>query len=110
MEGRYCSLFGYSRNSVDLERIFRQDYLPISRKVDVYYNKWIKVTGRNGMMVYNHFLGSGNVVYYIFEYRNLYQYSQQGFEMLQGGHGSAEEDQSHILQVAHFNTNDDVEL
>ena len=84
-------------------------------KVDVYYVKWIKITSRNGMTNYIHFLGSGHVAYYLFKYRNLYRYSQQGFEAMmgkikaiyhrctsRGGHGSTQEDRSHILQVAHF--------
>ena len=84
-------------------------------KVDGYYKKWIKLTGRNGMTNYIHFLGSGHVAYYFFKYRNLYRFSQQGFEAMmgkikaiyhrctsRGGNGSAEEDRSHILQVAHF--------
>ena len=41
-------------------------------KVDKYYEKWINLTGRNGMTNYIHFLGSGHVAYYLFKYRNLY--------------------------------------
>ena len=84
-------------------------------KVDKYYEKWINLTGRNGMTNYIHFLGSGHVAYYLFKYRNLYRFSQQGFEAMmgkikaiyhrctsRGGNGSAEQTRSHILQVAHF--------
>ena len=84
-------------------------------KIDIYFIKWIKLSGRNGMTNYIHFKGSGHVCYYLFKYRNLYRYSQQGFEAMmskikaiyhkctsRGGNGSAEEDRSHILQVAHF--------
>ena len=84
-------------------------------KVDEYYEKWINLTGQNGMTNYIHFLGSGHVAYYLFKYRNVYRFSQQGFEAMmgkikaiyhrctsRGGNGSAKQTRSHILQVAHF--------
>ena len=99
-----------------LRKPFTDDMIyDLQSKIDVYYVKWIKLTGRNGMTNYIHFMGSGHVVYYLFKYRNLYRYSQQGFEAMmgkikaiyhrctsRGGSGSTEEDRSHILQVAHF--------
>ena len=51
-------------------------------KVDVYYTKWIKVTGRNGVTNYIHLLESGHVAYYIFKYQNLYWYSQKGLKVM----------------------------
>ena len=38
------------------------------QKVDVYYRKWLKITGRNSMTNYIHCLRSGHVAYYIFKY------------------------------------------
>ena len=51
-------------------------------KIDIYFFKWIKLCGRNGMTNYIHFKGSGHVCYYLFKYRNLYQCSQQIFETM----------------------------
>ena len=40
-------------------------------KIDIYFVKWIKQCGRNGMTNYIHFKGSGHACYYLFKYRNL---------------------------------------
>ena len=81
--------------------------------VDKYFNKWVKNAGRDGMTNYVHFLGAGHVSHYLFLYRNLYKYSQQGFESMmnkikiiyakatsRGGAGA--KIRSHILQISHF--------
>ena len=81
--------------------------------VDKYFNKWVKIAGRDGMTNYVHFLGAGHVSHYLFLYRNLYKYSQQGFESMmnkikiiyakatsRGGAGA--KIRSHILQISHF--------
>ena len=53
-------------------------------KIDKYYEKQIALTERNGMTNYIHFMESGCITYYLFKYRNLYQFLQQGFEAMMG--------------------------
>jgi hypothetical protein len=48
--------------------------------VDHWFNKWIKLTGCNGLSNYMHIVGSGHLVFYLREWGNLYKYSQQGWE------------------------------
>ena len=80
---------------------------------DDYCTQWASLTSRDGITNYIHFIRAGHVSHYLFLYRSLYKYSQQGFEAMmakiksiyhkctsRGGHGAAE--RSHILQVCHF--------
>jgi hypothetical protein len=41
---------------------------------------WIALCGREGMTNYTHLLVSGQVTYFLRRYRNLYRYSNQGWE------------------------------
>jgi hypothetical protein len=47
---------------------------------DDWFDKWIKLVGRDGMSNYVHIVGSGHLLYYLKEWGNLYKYSQQGRE------------------------------
>jgi hypothetical protein len=50
--------------------------------IDIFYEKYIKETGVEGITNYIHMLGSGHIKYYMETHRNLYKYSQQGWESL----------------------------
>jgi hypothetical protein len=58
----------------DIERF--QDH------IDLFFQQYIGVTGVEGITNYVHMLGSGHVKYYMQVHRNLYKYSQQGWESL----------------------------
>jgi hypothetical protein len=49
---------------------------------DDFYEKWLEVKGRDGLTNYIHMVGSGHMSYYLRKWRNLYRYSQQGWESL----------------------------
>ena len=38
--------------------------------IDIWYDKWISLTGRKGITNYVHILGSGHVTYYLRKKRN----------------------------------------
>ena len=46
------------------------------------FELWVDLTGLEGMTNYIHMIGSGHMTYYLREWRNLYRYSQQGWEAL----------------------------
>ena len=50
--------------------------------IDDFFQKYIKETGVEGMTNYIHMLGSGHIKYYMELHRNLYKFSQQGWESL----------------------------
>lgn len=49
---------------------------------DSFFLAWINLVGRDGLTNYFHELGSGHFAYYLREWRNLYRFSQQGWEHL----------------------------
>jgi hypothetical protein len=48
--------------------------------IDEWYQVWWKLEGRDGITNYVHLLASGHIADYLFRHRNLYVYSQQGWE------------------------------
>jgi hypothetical protein len=75
--------------------------------IDDFFLKYIKETGVEGITNYIHMLGSGHIKYYMELHRNLYKFSQQGWESLnskykqvffrhtqRGGHYGAEKEES----------------
>jgi len=50
--------------------------------VDFFYTIWVDLHGMDGLTNYIHMLGAGHVAYYLRLYRNLYRYSQQGWEAM----------------------------
>jgi hypothetical protein len=80
------------------------------------YAKWIALLREKGVTNYFHMLGSGHFRYYLMEWRNLYRYSQQGWESLnsqikqvyfrrtqRGGHGGkASERNSKVKPIARW--------
>jgi hypothetical protein len=47
-----------------------------------FMNQWIDITGPEHITNYIHILGASHVTYFARKYRNLYRYSQQGWESL----------------------------
>ena len=53
-------------------------------KIDSFANVWISLNGDAGVGNYFHYLFSGHVSFFLYRYRNLYRYSQQGWESMNG--------------------------
>jgi hypothetical protein len=53
-------------------------------KIDAFYKAYVETSGagKKGITNYVHMLGSGHVSYYMKKHRNLYKFSQQGWESL----------------------------
>jgi hypothetical protein len=60
----------------DNEINFFQDFM------DDFSAKYVAETGVEGITNYIHMLGSGHIKYYMEVHRNLYKFSQQGWESL----------------------------
>ena len=51
--------------------------------LDLFFQQWIDINkGKEGVTNYIHLIGSGHISEYLFEWRNLYEHSQQGWENL----------------------------
>jgi hypothetical protein len=53
-----------------------------SSQCDDFFELWVDLTGLEGMTNYIHMIGCGHMTYYLKEWKNLYRYSQQGWEAL----------------------------
>ena len=49
---------------------------------DTFFDNWVKLHSRDGLTNYFHMIGSGHIAYYLRNWRNMYKYSQQGWEAL----------------------------
>jgi hypothetical protein len=49
---------------------------------DIFFGLWVDLTDIEGLINYIHMIGCGHLTYYLREWRNLYRYSQQGWEAL----------------------------
>ena len=49
---------------------------------DTFFIKWVKLHKHHGVGNYVHMIGAGHLSYYLRKWRNLYRYSQQGWEAL----------------------------
>ena len=85
--------------------------------VDTFFKGWVELNGMAGVTNYIHMLGSGHITEFLYRYRNLYRYSQQGWEHLnkrasgmyhkhsqKGGHGRKLDRRSQILPIFRFMT------
>jgi hypothetical protein len=52
----------------------------VKRRLDDWAVDWIALCGHEGMTNYTHLLVSGQVTYFLRRYRNLFRYSNQGWE------------------------------
>jgi hypothetical protein len=50
--------------------------------MDSFFEKYVSLCGCEGITNYIHMLGSGHIKYYMETHRNLYKFSQQGWESL----------------------------
>ena len=84
---------------------------------DSFFKQWVSLTGMARVTNYIHLLGSGRLMEFLYKYRNLYKYSQQGWEhqykraagiyhkhSQKGGHRSTEENRSQILPIFRYCT------
>jgi hypothetical protein len=51
-------------------------------KADEFFINWIELNNKDGVTNYIHMLGSGHFKHFLTQHRNLYAYSQQGWESL----------------------------
>ena len=49
---------------------------------DIFFAKWVALHKESGVGNYVHMIGAGHFSYYLRKWRNLYRYSQQGWEAL----------------------------
>ena len=56
------------------------EIITLQQIIDVWYKKFIGLTGKDTMTNYVHMLGSDYVMYYLREKFNLYRYSCQSWE------------------------------
>jgi hypothetical protein len=64
-----------SRHDVDDDEIEQYQEL-----TDQFYITWLQTTMREGITNYIHMAGAGHIMYYLKLHRNLYKFSQQGWE------------------------------
>ena len=55
-------------------------YVPEINKIDVWYENWINLTGREGMTNYIYMLGAGHFTCFLLKKRNLYCYKNKVWE------------------------------
>jgi hypothetical protein len=67
------------RSRQDLNDAEIEEY---QQTTDNFFLTWIKTTGREGITNYIHMAGAGHIMYYLQLHRNLYKFSQQGWESL----------------------------
>ena len=48
--------------------------------IDSWFQVWIELHGLSGCTNYTHMLSSGHLAEYMFKWRNMYRFSQQGWE------------------------------
>ena len=106
----YCSTISMACQREDFSD---HDIEVFQNVVDDFDVKWIALHGHEGITNYIHMVGAGHITDYIHVHRNLYKFSQQGWESLNlkikalyfcsmqhGGFGS--KSRSHILPIIWF--------
>jgi len=59
-----------------------QDTKKFQNLIDIFFEKYVKGTGFEGITNYMHVSVSSNIKYIMEVHRNLYKYSQQGWDFL----------------------------
>jgi hypothetical protein len=49
---------------------------------DLFFQAWIRLWQKEGITNYIHMIGSGHISDYLFKWKNLYRFSQQGWEAM----------------------------
>jgi hypothetical protein len=52
----------------------------VQTKIDVWLKLWLGIAKREGVTNYIHMLGAGHIAHFLTKYKNLYRYSNQGWE------------------------------
>ena len=60
--------------------MFEDEVIVLQGEIDEWADVWIELTGAEGMTNYIHMLVAGHFAYYLIRYKNLYRFSQQGWE------------------------------
>ena len=76
---KYTSVIEKLRHRVDFTD---DDSIGLQRKIDIFYDLWFKLCGKDGVTKYIHLLGAGHVMYYLKKYMNIYRFSNQALERL----------------------------
>jgi hypothetical protein len=65
------------------KRDFTNDQIAtFQRHADLFFQKWVELHQKEGVTNYIHMMGSGHFAEYLYKWRNLYRYSQQGWEAM----------------------------
>jgi hypothetical protein len=64
------------------EEFSDDDITAFQTQADLFFALWVDLNGIKGITNYIHMIGAGHLTYYLRIYRNLYRYSQQGWEAL----------------------------
>ena len=54
----------------------------LQRKIELFYESWYDLCGKDGLTNFIYLLDSSHVMYYLEKYRNLYRFSNQAWEHL----------------------------
>jgi hypothetical protein len=71
-------------NKIHQSRVVFDDAMinDYSQRLYKFFCEWLKLAGEEGVTNYIHMIGSGHIRFYLTRYRNLYKFSQQGWEQL----------------------------
>jgi hypothetical protein len=59
-----------------------EDIAAYQRHADLFYQAWVTLWQKEGITNYIHLIGAGHISDYLFKWKNLYRYSQQGWESM----------------------------
>jgi hypothetical protein len=81
MIGDYCDALLILRQP---QEYTNEDIQNFQNKIESFYTAYVETSGagKEGITKYIHMLGSSHVAYYMKHHRNLYKFSQQGWESL----------------------------
>ena len=80
-----CSLYNQVIEMLNSKRHFKwKRVCQFQKLVDEFCDLYFYLTGRDGMTNYFHMLYSGTFAYFLDKYGNLYRFSQQGWENVNG--------------------------
>jgi len=82
---KVIELFGEVTEMLDDKKEYKEEEVyAFQKKADEFCKVYIKLTGMQGMTNYLHMLYAGHFSYFLLKYGNLYRFSQQGWENVNG--------------------------
>jgi hypothetical protein len=75
----YCDVVEKMRQEEDFSD---NDIEAFQDAADLFFERWLDHNGNESITHYIHIIGAGHLRYYLIRYRNLYRFSQQGWEAL----------------------------